>query len=120
MINASFKTIIVLFFFSCKAPKNIPSETGMPTCLREKIENMSRDKSEGKPVSVTQFSYKGQKVYYMVAPCCDKFNIVYDSACNILGYPDGGFTGRGDGKMPDFEKEAINPKIIWQAKNKQF
>ncbi len=52
----------------------------------------------------------------MVSPCCDKYNVVYDSACNILGYPDGGFTGRGDGKMSDFYKEASNKKVIWEKK----
>lgn len=50
----------------------------------------------------------------MVSPCCDKFNVVFDSACNILGYPDGGFTGKGDGRMNDFKKEAIDEKLVWK------
>ena len=50
----------------------------------------------------------------MISPCCDKYNIVYDSVCNILGYPDGGFTGKGDEKMIDFFKKATNKKIIWE------
>jgi hypothetical protein len=52
----------------------------------------------------------------MKAPCCDKFNIVFDSACNILGYPDGGYAGRGDGKMTDFFKEATDEKVVWKKK----
>ena len=121
------KNLFLIFFscfiFSCNSSKNLVSNSGnpdeMPGCLREIIKTMSEDLSEGMPLSVTQFSYHGQKVYYMVAPCCDKYNIVYDSVCTILGYPDGGFTGRGDGKMQDFEKEAINPKVIWKAGNEQ-
>ena len=77
---------------------------------------MSADISEGTPLSITQFIYRNQKVYYVVAPCCDKFNIVFDSVCTVLGYPDGGFTGKGDGKMLDFAKEAIEPNVIWEAK----
>lgn len=75
---------------------------------------MAENPSEGSPQSITRYHYKGQTVYYMVAPCCDKFNIAFDSACNILGYPDGGYTGRGDGKMPDFHKEATNGKVVWK------
>lgn len=55
----------------------------------------------------------------MVSPCCDKYNVVYDSVCNILGYPDGGITGRGDGKMQDFEKKATDKKVIWQIKKQE-
>lgn len=112
---------ILSFFFSCNSSKSLVSTsedaTKMPGCLREIIKTLSEDLSEGVPLSVTQFNYQHKNVYYMVAPCCDKYNIVYDSGCNILGYPDGGFTGKGDGKMLNFEKEATDPKVIWEAKN---
>ncbi len=115
-----FLFFFTCFLFSCNSHKNLVITSGdsddMPACLREIIKTMSEDISEGKPLSVTQFKYKGQKVYYLVSPCCDKYNIVYDSTCTIVGYPDGGFTGRGDGKMQDFEKEATDPKVIWEAK----
>lgn len=111
------------FLFSCSSPKNLVSNSEnsdkLPACLREIIKTMSEDLSEGIPLSVTQFNYHDQNVYYMIAPCCDKYNIVYDSACTILGYPDGGFTGRGDGKMKDFEKETTDPKVIWESKNER-
>jgi len=87
----------------------------MPACLDEKIKAMVSDPNQGSPVSVTRYMYRQQTVYYMVSPCCDKFNIVYDSVCNILGYPDGGFSGKGDGKMPDFKNETSGEKVIWQA-----
>lgn len=77
---------------------------------------MTENPSEGIPQSVTRYDYHRKTVYYMVAPCCDKFNIVFDSACNILGYPDGGYTGRGDGKMPNFHEEATEKKIVWKMK----
>ena len=78
---------------------------------------MSGDILEGSSASVPQFAYHGQKVYYMVSSCCDKFNIVFDSVCNVSGYPDGEFTGKGDGKMLDFAKKAIQTRIIWEAKS---
>lgn len=79
---------------------------------------MSADPHEGSPISLTRYTYREQTVYYMVAPCCDRYNVVYDSVCNILGYPDGGYTGKGDGKMSDFYKEATDKKVIWEKNNR--
>ena len=76
---------------------------------------MSTNLGEGTPQSVTRYHYKGQLVYYMVSACCDKYNIVFDGDCTVLGFPDGGYTGRGDGKMPDFRKEAVKDKIVWES-----
>ena len=45
--------------------------------------------------------------------CCDFYNEVYDAKCNFLGAPDGGFTGKGDGKIPDFFEEAKSEKLVW-------
>lgn len=87
----------------------------MPQCLEEKIKVMAQEPN-GSPESVTRYNYKQQTVYYMVSPCCDRYNVVYDSACNILGYPDGGYTGKGDGVMTDFKNEATNEKLIWEKK----
>lgn len=77
---------------------------------------MAANPSEGSPVSITRYHYKGQTVYYMTAHCCDKYNIVYDSACNVMGYPDGGFTGRGDGRMTGFKEAATDPEVVWHIK----
>ena len=91
----------------------------MPSCLSSKIEIMKNDPSQGEPLSISQYTYKGKTVYYVASACCDKYNIVYDSACNLLGYPDGGYTGKGDGKMSDFYSEAENKKVIWEKGNQQ-
>ncbi len=115
LIFASF------FLLSCAHTKNVVKEEkessmqgAMPECLTKVIKEMSTNPAEGAPLSVTRYDYKGNQVYYFASACCDKYNIVYDSACHILGYPDGGFTGRGDGKMTDFKKEASNATIVWQ------
>ncbi len=107
-------TFIALFFlFACAANKKVADSTELPTCLQAKIDSMTANPNEGSPQSVTSYRYHDKTVYYLVSPCCDKYNIVYDSVCNVLGYPDGGFTGRGDGKMPDFFKEAKDRKVLW-------
>lgn len=55
-------------------------------------------------------------IYYMVASCCDKFNIVFDSECHVLGYPDGGYAGKGDGKMANFHNEATDETVFWKRR----
>ncbi len=103
----------VLFLFACAAHKKATDNVAIPSCLLSKIDSMTANPNEGSPQSVTSYSYHDKTVYYMKAPCCDKYNIVFDSVCNVLGYPDGGFTGKGDGKMPDFFKEATDGKVVW-------
>ena len=109
----------VLFLISCATNKKVNGSKGLPLCLQTKIKMMSNNPGEGTPQSITRYNYKGQTVYYMVAPCCDKYNIVFDSLCNVLGFPDGGYTGKGDGKMVDFFKEATGKKIVWEKKIQQ-
>ena len=76
---------------------------------------MTANPDEGSPLSITRYKYKGQIVYYMVSPCCDRFNIVYDKNCKVLGFPDGGYTGKGDGKMAEFKEAATDGKVVWQV-----
>jgi hypothetical protein len=68
------------------------------------------------PQFITQYSYKGAAVYYVVSGCCNQFNEVYDAGCKALGAPDGGITGKGDGKLLDFFAIATNKKVVWENK----
>lgn len=107
---------ICLSLISCGTSKNVSNTNDLPTCLREKMKEMSKDPSQGEPLEVRSYIYSDQTVYYLVAACCDKYNIVVDNNCKVLGYPDGGFTGRGDGSMIDFKDAAKNGKVIWTKK----
>lgn len=86
----------------------------LPKCIKSKIDSFKLKEAHERPQKVTEYSYNGKKVYYITMPCCDFYNEVYDENCNFLGAPDGGFTGKGDGKLPDFSKLATNEKVIWQ------
>ena len=85
----------------------------LPTCIKNKIDSFKLKEAHEKPQRVLEYVYKGKKVYFVVMPCCDFFNEVYDDKCNFLGAPDGGFTGKGDGKIPDFFEEAKSEKLVW-------
>jgi hypothetical protein len=92
----------------------LPDANGvMPKCIQNKIDSFKLKEAHEKPQRVIEYMYKGKKVYYVVMPCCDFYNEVYDVNCNFLGAPDGGFTGKGDGKIPDFFEEAKSEKLVW-------
>ncbi len=85
----------------------------IPTCLKNKIDSFKLKEAHERPQRVVEYTYKEKKVYYVVMPCCDFFNEVYDAKCNFLGAPDGGFTGKGDGKIPDFFEAVTGEKLVW-------
>jgi hypothetical protein len=66
------------------------------------------------PGSITKYTYNGQTVYYVSSGCCDQYNVVLDQQGQYLCAPDGGFTGRGDGKCVDFNDKATNHEVVWQ------
>ncbi len=103
----------------CNNKSNQKSKTtsGIPACLASQIETFSKKDAVNPPVQIDEYQYKGQTVYLFTADCCDQFNTVYDSACAVICSPSGGITGSGDGKCPDFSKEAKLVKKIWEKKD---
>lgn len=117
--------ICALAAFSCKGPKAAtvqeqPASEGskgvsdsLPVCVRALIEKFKSEDVTNPPMSITRYKYNGKYVYLTSAPCCDNFNDLYNDSCRLIGHPSGGFTGRGDGKFPNFSKEATEEKILW-------
>ena len=110
---------VIVLFASCSTSQKLTAQSEVPMCLMTKIQQMTADKSQGEPLYVTMFDYRGQKVYYVAAACCDKYNMVFDKDCKLLGYPDGGLMGKGDGSLPNFRQEATNGKAIWASYDKE-
>jgi hypothetical protein len=106
---------ITFLIISCAANKN-HGISGMPPCLVTKMDSIKSNPSSNQPTAVTQYSYKGSAVFYITAGCCDQFNQVYNSDCDYMGAPDGGITGKGDGKLTDFFANATNKKVVWTNK----
>ena len=104
--------LLAIVLISCSATQS-PIQN-VPLCINNKIESFKKEPKQNPTRSITQYSYKGKKVYYISTPCCDQLSEVFDSNCNLLGHPDGGYTGRGDGKLPDFKKAAKDEKLIWK------
>jgi len=90
----------------------------VPACVRRLIEESKKETPPSTPLQVDEYLYNGKKVFLTNAPCCDFYNMLYDDSCRSLCAPTGGFTGRGDGKCPDFSKTATFVKFVWRNTSK--
>ncbi len=97
---------------------SIDSVATQPACIKALIEKMKAEPVTNPPSKIYSYWYAGKKVYYVPAVCCDNFSDLYNDSCIIIAHPDGGFTGRGDGKIKDFEEKRSNEKLIWEDKRK--
>ena len=116
---------VLISFFGCNtSKKTIPAEvapTGskvvvdsLPVCVKVLIEKMKSEPVTNPPGMVYSYKYMGKKVFYIPAVCCDNFSDLYNDSCRLMGHPDGGFTGRGDGKIKGFDTVKSEEKLLWR------
>jgi hypothetical protein len=103
--------ILLLLLIGCN---HIFTPNGSPKWVQNLIANYEKDTIGNPPRSIWEYDYNGQTVYYIPAQCCDQFSTLYDASGKVICAPDGGITGRGDGKCPGFMQERKNEKFIWE------
>lgn len=86
----------------------------IPAWLKEKISGFEMEKPANPPIKIFSYLYQGQEVYHITSHCCDIPSEVYTLQGQQLCQPDGGITGRGDGKCADFFQTRTNEKLIWE------
>jgi hypothetical protein len=118
MFKPLFRVVLPALLALSLAPFNGcgHGSTDLPECLQQLV--------DGDPdwphtlispsAYISRCAHKGQVVYYMPAQCCDIPSYVFDKDCNIICSPDGGITGQGDGRCPDFNDVATAGEIIWR------
>ena len=89
-------------------------QSGPPKWLTELIHRLVHEPVANPPLSIIQYEYNDQMVYFVPQRCCDIFSDLYDADGNIIGHPDGGITGRGDGRVPDFFEVRRNERLVWE------
>lgn len=98
-----------------KDDKNI-TEDKLPKCVQALIVKFLEEEKQNPPRKIIRYQYKNKTVYYVPPVCCDQYSDLYDANCNLMGHPDGGITGKGDGKFSDFSKLATNENVVWKDK----
>ncbi|MEO7443974.1 MAG: hypothetical protein ABIT96_08665 [Ferruginibacter sp.] len=89
---------------------------GVSPCIQKLINQYAAEDKQNPPRKIYSYQYKGKQVYYVPAICCDFYSDLLDENCNVLGHPDGGITGKGDGKLPDLNAEKKEEKLVWEDK----
>lgn len=90
----------------------------IPVCVQQMIKKYREEEKQNPPRQIYQYRYHDKIVYYVTPPCCDFFSELYDSNCMLIAYPDGGITGKGDGRASDFMDVKKNEKLIWKDERK--
>ncbi len=112
MKTLSILFVFILFIFSAGC-KKLDLEVDVPSCIEKKIKKIRREEVRNPPAKVWKWEVDGLTYYYIRADCCDQLSILYDGDCNRICAPDGGHTGAGDGKCPEF-KEKIKTTLVWE------
>ena len=83
-------------------PTPTPIHSATAEWLADLIHKLESEPVANPPLSITQYAYNDQIVYFVPQRCCDIFSDLYDAFGNIIAHPDGGITGGGDGRASDF------------------
>ncbi len=118
----AFVIILLVIGASChcskKNSKNNLTETTLPSntpaCIDSMIKIFKGEDITNPPRKIYSYTYRNNTVYYVPALCCDFFSELYDTNCTLIGHPDGGFSGKGDGSMTDFFETRKNEVLIWE------
>lgn len=102
--------LFILLLFTVLSCDKIDYEIdGIPNCVSREIRADNGDWQR-----VFERRIDGEQFFYFQAGCCDRFNELFDTNCNRICSPDGGFTGGGDGQCPDFTNAVIADTQIWE------
>ncbi len=108
-----FPAICLVIQACSTSGKSQSSSDPVPACIQQKIDSIKALPRFNPPAQVDEYAWNGRKVYLFSANCCDQYSPLYDSACNYLCAPVGGFTGKGDMRCPDF-KNATHLRLVWK------
>jgi len=92
--------------------------TSLPSCAHRSfgVETLVSRYKAIENLEIWQYEYRGSEVYYVPLSriqCCDAFSELYDLQGELICMPDGGITGRGDGRCRDFIALQEPGRKVW-------
>jgi hypothetical protein len=89
-----------------------------PRWLQRLITRLQSEPVRNPPVKILRYTYSRRPYYYVPPAAGDQFSALYNAAGKEVCAPDGGLTGKGDGKCPSFVRKMLSSrvpaKVIWQ------
>jgi hypothetical protein len=73
-----------------------------------------KEKNGVAPQAIYGYQFNEKQVFLVIAPCCDRYNPLFDAAGSELCAPSGGFAGNGDGRCPDFAAKRRDEALLWK------
>lgn len=115
IINFTLISALLALTGAC-SKEDVPR--GTPECIEQKINEIAKDGVWNPPAKVYSYQYHGKTVFFIPQRCCDFPSQLYDEGCNLICAPDGGFSGGGDSKCPDFFSTRTGELLIWEDDRK--
>ncbi|MHB1148277.1 MAG: DUF6970 domain-containing protein [Lutibacter sp.] len=109
---SSIYILIGLIFLNASCEKS-NLNIDAPNCIENEIKKIKNEEVRNPPAQVWKWEVDGQTYYYITSDCCDQYNYLYNSNCEVICAPDGGLIGTGDGNCPDFIG-SIKKTLIWK------
>jgi len=103
-----FLSVIIFVISGCE---KLDLKKDAPFCIRRMIRK-SENKRGFSIKEVYEWKVDGNTYYYTVSAVADGYHYLYDTSCNRLCAPDGGFSGTGEGECPNFKGD-IKRTLIW-------
>lgn len=110
--SATFRTAVMLVILGAACATPTPAADA-PEWLAGIIAELQSEPVANPPATILMYQYQGRTVYYLRPRCCDVASTVYDSTGAIICSADGGLTGKGDGRCPDFFEKRTDEKLVW-------
>lgn len=103
----------LLLLAGCAAPPPRVDTPTNPPFVDALIARMAAEPVANPPASVWRYDYQGRPVWYVPARCCDIPAELFAADGTQVCQPDGGFSGHGDGRCPDFADTRRNGVQVW-------
>ena len=116
------KTLLSLLLLCALFPgrcSNAVSPDANPIWVEKMIAEFKAAPVGNPPQSIWRYDYHRSTVYYVPPQCCDQYSELYNAEGVLLGAPDGGITGTGDGRITDFFTARTNEHLVWQDTRKR-
>src|SRR5687767_5310887 len=97
---------------ACATPAPVVVAPATPAFVQRIIADFEAEPVANPPASVWEYGYRGGTVYFVPARCCDIPSQVYAADGTPVCQPDGGLTGRGDGRCPDFAAARTGGRLV--------
>lgn len=96
--------------------KTASSAQALPLPMQALIKEILAEQPTNPPSSILRYRIDANVYFYRPSYCCDFPSVLYNEQGVRICEPDGGFTGRGDGRCEWFRAHKKDGVTVWRDK----